>query len=644
MSEQRKTFQTEVRQMLDLVIHSLYSHAEIFLRELISNASDAIDRARFEAVSAGGLAEPEGGWRIQLAADPAARTLVIRDNGIGMSAEDLDAHLGTIASSGTKRFLAEARQAAAAGTPELIGQFGVGFYSAFMVADRVTVLTRRAGQERAWRWESTGDGTYTVAEADKASAGTEITLHLKEDRADYAAGWKIRELVRKYSNYIAFPIELREVKPAPAEGEKPEAEEAPAPPPAPEVLNSSKAIWMRGKGEVGEAEYHEFYQAQFHDYQPPLRVIPFSAEGATEFRALLFIPAHAPWDLFTDPEQRGLHLYVKRVFILNNCPDLVPAWMRFVKGVVDSADLPLNVSREILQDSALVRRIQKSLVARVLSELKELKEKDPDTYRKFHGQFGRLLREGIHGDAAHADKLKELLLYDTTATAPDRPAFLKDYLDRMTPDQKAIYYLPAASRAAAEASPLLEPFRARQLEVILVTDAADEMILPQIREYGGKRLVSVQEGASDLLTEEEKQSRATARQEETTRHEALLKRLGELLKDDVREVRLSDRLTDSPCCLVSDGGMGPHLERLMRLQAGGETSMFSRALELNAAHPVVQAVARMHATNPEDPALADYAALLRDQALLLDGAPVKEPARFARLLNQFLVQAGPAAR
>ena len=643
MTEQRKIFQTEVRQVLDLVIHSLYSHADIFLRELISNASDAIDRARFEAVSNKEIAEPTGGWKIQLVADPKARTLVLRDNGVGMSAEELDKNLGTIASSGTKRFLEEARKAAAAGTPELIGQFGVGFYSAFMVADRVTVLTRRVGQDRAFKWESTGDGSYTVADAEKPDAGTEITLHLKEDKAEYAGRWKIQELVRKYSNYIAFPIELSEVKeptPPPAEGEK--KDEEPAEDQGPEVLNSTKAIWVRGKNEVTEAEYLEFYKAQFHDYRDPLQTIPFSAEGATEFRALLFIPSHAPWDVFTDPENRGLHLYVKRVFIMNNCADLIPAWMRFLKGVVDSADLPLNVSREILQDSALVRRIQKSLVSRVLSELRDLKEKNAEKYLNFHTQFGRLLREGVHADHGNADKLKDLLMFETSAGAAGKPVFLKDYADRLQPDQKAIYYLSASSRAAAEASPLLEPFKARKLEVLFFTDAADEYIIPDLGEYAGKKFVSVQEGAADLDSAEEKQAKETARKEASTTHADLLKRLGELLKDDVREVRLSDRLTDSPCCLVADGGMGPHMERMMRMQGGMgmDMPMFKRSLELNPTHPVLGVLAKHFQANPEATELADYAALLRDQALLLEGSPAKEPARFARLVSQLMVKAG----
>jgi molecular chaperone HtpG len=434
--------------------------------------------------------------------------------------------------------------------------------------------------------------------------------------------------VKKYSNYIAFPIELDS-----ADADK-------KPDDKPEVLNSTKAIWTRSKSDVTEAEYQEFYKGQFHDYREPMHVIPFSAEGATEFRALLFIPSHAPWDVFSDPENRGLHLYVKRVFIMNNCPDLIPAWMRFVKGVVDSADLPLNVSREILQDSALVRRIQKSLVSRVLNELKDLREKNADKYRTFHEQFGRLLREGLHADRDNAEKLKELLLFETSASEAGKPVFFKDVADRVQPDQKAFYYISANSRAAAEASPLLEPFRARKLEVIFFTDAADEYIIPDLGEYAGKKFVSVQDGAKDLDSEEEKKSKETARKDAEAKYGDLLKKIQELLKDDIREARFSDRLTDSACCLVAEGGLGPHMERYLRMQGGGDanSTMFKRVLELNPAHPVLAKMESFRAENPEHAALADYAALLRDQALLLEGSPAKEPARFARLVSRLMVE------
>ena len=624
MSEQaeRHEFQTEVRELLDLMIHSLYSHKDIFLRELISNASDALDKVRFESVSRPELA-PVGELEIRLEVDAEAHTLAVHDNGIGMSRQEIVENLGTIARSGTREFLAAVREAQAATAPELIGQFGVGFYSSFMVADRITVVTRRAGTEEATRWESTGDGGYTLDAADRPATGTTVTLHLKpkdeeDGLQDYTQGRVLKDLVKRYSDFVSYPIRL--------EGE---------------TLNSMKAIWARGKDEVTEDEHREFYKHISHDWNDPLEHLSVHIEGGFEARALLYIPSKAPFDLHhRDGGHRGLSLYVKRVFIMDDWRDLLPAYLRFVRGVVSSDDLSLNVSREILQKDRQVQAIRKYLVRRILAALKETKEQRPEKYQTFWTEFGAVLKEGLVAFEEGHDKLLELIL--APSTDGPRPTSLGDYVKRMKEGQPAAYYVTAPTRETAERSPHLEAFRARGYEVLFFLDPIDELWLRLPREVEGKKLVSVAKGAVDLGTEEEKKQEETAREETSERFKDLLLALRAALQDEVRDVRLSARLTSSPACLVGEtGDLSPHLEELLR-RSGQEVPKVKRVLELNPEHPLVTRLQAFHAAHPADERFRRYAELLHGQAILAEGGTLPDPAAFSRRLAELLVEATEA--
>jgi molecular chaperone HtpG len=617
---ERYEFQAEVRELLDLMIHSLYSHKDIFLRELISNASDALDKLRFEALSHPELTAA-GEPAITLTVDAAARTLAVEDNGIGMSRQELVEGLGTIARSGTREFLRAVREAKAAGTPELIGQFGVGFYSSFMVADRVTVVTRRAGSGEATRWESTGDGSYTLGAADRPTAGTTVTLHLKpadeeDGLQDYTQPWVLKDIVKRYSDFVTYPIRL--------EGQ---------------TLNSMKAIWARGRDEVTEDEYREFYKHISHERDDPLEHLSVHMEGGFEARALLYIPSKAPFDLHDrSGGGRGLALYVKRVFILDDWRELLPPYLRFVRGVVSSDDLSLNVSRELLQKDRQVQAIRKYLVRRLLTLLKEMKEERTDKYRIFWTEFGSVLKEGLLGLGEDQDKLLDLVLAASTEGAT--AVSLGEYVRRMKDGQPAIYYLAAASREAAERSPHLEAFRARGYEVLLFVDPIDEFWLRLRREYEGKPLVSVTQGPVDLGGGED------AKKQEEAAREAAGERLGDLLlalraalQDEVRDVRLSERLISSPACLVGDAGdLSPHLEELLR-RSGREQPKVKRVLELNPSHPLVERLQAFHAAHPGDERFGRYARLLLGQAVLAEGGVLPDPAAFSRGLAELLLEA-----
>jgi len=644
LSTQTKTFKTEVSQLLDLVIHSLYSNKEIFLRELISNASDAIDRARFEALSNSDLQTPEGGWKIKLVPNKDENTLTLIDNGIGMNEVELETNIGTIANSGTKAFLKQLKEAEAKDRPELIGQFGVGFYASFMVAEKVEILTRRVGETQAWHWTSTGDGTYEIEESARDQHGTTIILHLRreedEDGAeDFTAEYKLREIVKKYSEYIAFPV-VMDVKrsekdeEASKEGEDPVYKDVIKE----EILNSMKAIWTRPKAEVTEEEYHTFYKAAFHDWEDPRNIIHWSAEGTTEFKGLLFIPKKAPFDLFYNDEAKGLHLYVKRVFIMNDCKELVPGYLRFVKGVVDSADLSLNVSREILQNNPLVRRIGKNVVSKVLSTLKELQEKDPEAYEDFWREFGKVVKEGMHTDYANKDKISHLLRFESSKTDPGKTVSLKDYLDRMQPDQKEIYYLTGESRAVVENSPLLEAFKARNLEVLFLTDTIDEWVIPALDSYEEKPLKGIHRGDVNLDSEDEQKEKEAKLEEAKETYASVLEALKKGLGDKIKEVRFSKRLTDSAAVLVSDdSGIDANMERMMKAM-GQVVPVAPRILELNPAHPVLTKLKTMVEANAEDPEITEYAELLRDQAVLTEGGDLENPARFAQQISKLMAK------
>lgn len=642
MSKTTKQFQTEVQQLLDLVIHSLYSNKDIFLRELISNASDAIDKIRFEAHSNEMLLEANSDWKIKLVPDKDAGTLTIRDNGIGMTIAEVEENIGTIARSGTKAFMQSLKDSTTSGNPELIGQFGVGFYASFMVADRVVLETRTAGAaEAGCRWESSGDGSYTIEECNREVRGTEITLHLKDEFKQYLDEWKIRSIVKKYSDYIQYPVVMditRSETPKGVDGEEIEGagtiektEE--------QTLNSMKAIWARPRSEVTEEEYKEFYKHVSHDYDDPFRTIHFSAEGTSEFKALLYLPAKKPFDMFMNDRKKGLQLYVKRVFISDKCEELIPDYLRFVKGVVDSSDLPLNVSREILQEDVQIKRIQKSLVGKVLSTLAEVKEKEYDDYVKFWKEFGQVVKEGLHFDYANKEKLQDLILFESTATAAGAFVSLKEYVGRMAEGQKEIYYITGASRETLEQSPHLEAFRAKNFEVLFLTDPVDEWVVQSLHEYDEKPLKAADRGDISLDNEDEKKEKEKKREEAQKQFSDLISLISDRLKDKVKEVRFSNRLTDSACCLVADEyGMNANMERIMKAmnQAVPESK---RILELNPDHAILKAMAAIHQKDASAGSLTDYADLLYDQALLTEGSIIKDPLRFTRLVSDLMVKA-----
>ena len=592
MTKATKKFETEVQQLLDLVIHSLYSNRDIFLRELISNASDAIDKVRFESNSSESILEGNTDWRIKIIPDKGAGTLTIRDNGIGMSILEVEENIGTIARSGTRSFMESIKGKSLQDNPELIGQFGVGFYSSFMVADRVTIITRKGGLDKTGGclWESTGDGSYTIEECEKEGRGTDVILHLKEDLKEYLDEWRIRSIVKKYSDYVQYPIVMditREETPKGVDGKEIEGagtiEKT-----TEETLNSMKAIWTRPKGEVTDEEYEEFYKHISHDFEKPLKTIHYSAEGVSEFKAILYIPAHKPFDLFLREHKHGVHLYVKRVFITDNCEAVLPDYLRFMKGVVDSSDLPLNVSREILQEDVQIKRIQKNLVGKVLSTLSEMKEKSGEDYLKFYKEFGPVLKEGIHFDLASKDKLQELVLFESSKTEPGAYVSLKEYTERMPEGQKEIYFITGTSRKALEGSPHLEIFRSKGYEVLFMLDPVDEWVVQSLNEYDGKKLKAVDRGDVDLGSEEEKKEQEAKKEEHVKHYKDLLEFIKETLKDRVKEVRLSNRLTDSACCLVADEyGMNANMERILKAM-NQEVPDSKRVLELNPEHPIMQ--------------------------------------------------------
>jgi molecular chaperone HtpG len=620
MTEQpeRHEFQAEVRELLDLMIHSLYSHKDIFLRELISNASDALDKIRFEALSRPELAAGE--LAVALEIDAAARTLAVHDNGIGMSRAEVVENLGTIARSGTREFLRAIREAKAAAAPELIGQFGVGFYASFMVADRITVVTRRAGTEEATRWESTGDGSYTLGAAERPAAGTTVTLHLKaqdeEDGLnDYTRAGVLKDIVKRYSDFVTYPIRLQD-----------------------ETLNSMKAIWARDKDAVTEDEHREFYKHVSHDWNDPLEHLSVHMEGSFEARALLYIPSKAPFDLHDRAGgQRGLSLYVKRVFIMDDWRELLPPYLRFVRGVVSSDDLSLNVSREILQKNRQIQAIRKYLVRRLLAAFKEMKEQRADRYRTLWAEFGAVLKEGLLGLEEEPDRLLELVL----AASTDGPALtsLGEYVGRMKSGQPAIYYLTAASREAAERSPHLEAVRARGYEVLFFLDPIDELWLRMRREFEGKPLTSVSHGGVDLGSGADGTKEGSVPEEIGERFKALLLALRVALQDEIKDVRLSARLTSSPACLVGEpGDLSAHIEDLLR-RSGRDVPQAKRVLEVNPSHPLLMRLVAFHAAHPDDERFRCYAELLHGQAVLAEGGTLSDPAAFSRRLAELLVEA-----
>ena len=642
MATEKKEFKTEVQQLLNLVIHSLYSNKDIFLRELISNGSDAIDRLSFEALSNKELIKDDPEFRIKLFVDNEAKTLRIEDNGIGMTRDELEKNIGTIAHSGTRRFMEELKKGKAKANPELIGQFGVGFYSAFMVADNVILKTRPATGNESWTWESSGDGTYEISEGGRDKRGTEITLHLNESSRDYIVEFRLRQIIKKYSDFVEYPVVMdiiRDETPMDDEGKPKEGAEKQTTV-TEETLNSMKAIWMRPKSEVKKEEYNEFYKHVSHDYTDPLKTIHYSAEGKIEFKALLYLPAKAPFDMFQqEGTKHGIHLYVKRIFIMDNCEALLPRYLRFARGVVESNDLPLNVSREILQEDVIIKKIEKSVTTKILSELKSMMKKSEEDYLNFYREFGKVLKEGIEVDPTNKDKIKDLLLFESSRTEPGRYVSFKEYTERMALDQKEIYYITGTSRSAVENSPHLEVFKKKEIEVLFMTEPVDEFILSSFGEYDEKSLKSIAQGDIDLGTEEENKIADEQKKEASGKYKKLIKKVQDSLKDEVKEVRLSDRLTDSASCLVTDDGdMNPQMERIFAAM-NQQVPETKRILELNPDHPVIETMNDLFAADKKNPKLADYSELLYDQALLTEGIAIKDPARFARLVTGLMVQA-----
>ncbi len=633
-------FQAEARQLLDLMVHSVYSNKDSFLRELISNASDALDKLRLEAFQNKDLDVDTSDLHIEIEVDKAARTLTVRDNGIGMTRAEVVDLIGTLAKSGTAELRQKLREAQnAAGSEELIGQFGIGFYSSFMVADKIELLTRKAGQSEGTRWESSGEGTYTIESLDDAPQGTSVCLHLKpvdaeDELHDYTAEWKIKELVKRYSDFIAWPVRMAVERRTPAAeegGEEVVTVET-------ETLNSMKALWARPKDEVTDEEYKEFYKHIAHAWDDPLEVITMKAEGTFEYQALLFIPSHAPFDLFNqDTTKVGVQLYVKRVFIMDDCDQLMPQYLRFVKGVVDAQDMSLNVSREILQQDRQINAIRRRLTKKILATIKDLQSERPQDYRTLWTQFGRVLKEGLLSDADNQATLLSVSSFASTHS-DEEPTTLAEYVERMKDGQEQIFYATGQTREQLLKSPHLEAFKSKGYEVLLLTDPVDEVWVETVTEFDGHRLQSVAKGEVDLDSEEDKTAHEAEREEQEKDFADLLAWLKETLSDHVTQVRLSNRLTESPACLITEAfGMTPALARMY--QASGQVVPGAkRILELNPNHALVAALQQGHKNRADDSSLAETAELLYGTALLAEGGALDDPARFAGMLANRLAQ------
>lgn len=628
-------FQAETTQLLHLMIHSLYTQKEIFLRELISNASDALDRLRFESLTKSDLVPDNHKYEIRLKPDVAGRTLTVSDTGIGMNRQELVEHIGTIARSGTRELRKRAQESQ---SPEVIaesiGQFGVGFYSAFMVADKVTITTRRAGETGATQWESTGNGTYTLAEVEKEGCGTHITLHLKPMDAesgieDFTDRWKLSMIVHKYSDFIAYPIIYE--GPAQEPGEPEEVDK----PPVEKPLNSMKPLWTRSRTEVTESDYNDFYKHLSNDWNEPLKVLPLKAEGAFEYEALLFIPSQAPHDLFYHAGEMGLRLYARRVMVMDKCEDLLPRYLRFIKGVVDSTDLPLNISRQRLQQDRHITQIRKWLTRKVLDALADLQEKDAEKYLKLWHEFGRALKEGVSADYDNREKLLPLLLFESS-NDPEKLTTLKSYIERMKAEQKDILYLTGESRPVLENSPHLESVKEKAYEVLYLVDPVDELLVQHLHEFEGKHLKSVTKGKANWGTDEEKQSQEEQLKKKEEEYTDFLQASQKKLDQYVKQIRFSARLVNSPVCLVTEEHeYSPNLERLLQKGKGGGPKQ-RRIMELNSDHPIVARLLERFKSNHEDPAVSDSMDLLFQLSLLAEGSEVADPVRLNQLTLDLL--------
>jgi molecular chaperone HtpG len=623
MAKQTQSFNAEIKQLLDLMIHSLYSHKEIFLRELVSNASDAIDKLKFQSLTHTSLLP--AGWEptIRLTPDTEKRLLKISDNGIGMTQEEVVSFIGTIARSGSKNFAEISKELK--DKPELIGQFGVGFYSAFMVADKVTLHTQKAGSNEGVLWESTGDGTYTLDNIPRAEGtGTSITLHLKtfkeEDEVqDFTDAWVLKGLVKKYSDFVAHPIKMM--------GEKED-----------ETLNSQKALWLRSPSEITKEEYKEFYQHLTHDWNEPLKTIHYKAEGTMEFNALLYIPGKKPWNFNMRDAEYGLSLYIKRVFIMNDTKDLLPPYLRFIKGLIDSSDLSLNVSREILQQDRQVGQIRKNVTNKILAQLKDLITKERSEYENFWNEFGSTLKEGLPSDAANKEKLQDLFLFHTTNS--DKMTTLEEYVARMKPEQKHIYFITGENISQLANSPYLEQLKEKNYEVILLVDPIDEWMTDSLKEYKSKPLQSIMKEGLELDTEEEKQKKEDAKKISEEKFKPVLEILKTTLEHNVKDVVISDRLTSTPVCLVA-GAHDPsaHMQKLLGQMGQEYKTPVKRIMEINPKHPLFE---KMLQATPEQ--RKQWAEILYGQALLTEGSELPDPVKFSQQIAELMVQAASATK
>jgi len=624
MSErQEHHFKAEVTQVLRLVIQSLYSNQEVFLRELVSNASDALDKLRFRSIQDPELLSPDHVLKIRISADPEKKTLTIWDNGVGMTADELAQSLGTVAWSGTREFAEKLKQAQSADQKvDLIGQFGVGFYSAYLVADEVEVISRAAGTEEAHAWISKGESTFTIEPATRDVSGTTVVLHLKDESAEFLEPFRIKQLISRYSDYIAHPIELGEI-----EKESSELKFT--------AINQASALWQRNSKDVSKEQYEDFYKHLTHDWEPPLAYKHFKIEGTQMFVGLLFLPKRAPFDLFEPEPAHGVRLHVKRVFVMDNCQELVPRWLRFVRGVVDSEDLPLNVSREVLQDSRAVRIIKKQVVSQTLDLIEELASGQAEEYAAFWKVFGAVIKEGLHFEPEYKDRVSKLLRYESTAGS--ELTSLDTYVERMKTGQNAIYYTAGSSRAQLESSPHLELLKKRGYEVLFLTDPVDPFAVSTLESYGDKPLVSAMQ--ADLKLDDADKPKDDSKSEEKPEMVPFITRIREVLKDRVADVRASERLTDSPVCLVvSDGGMSPHIERMMRASRM-QVPENRRIFEVNVDHPLIARLSALESQVPGNERVGDWILVLYDQALLSEGSPIADPGLFARRLSALLTLA-----
>jgi len=621
----KRKFKSELSQILHIITHSLYSNTEIFLRELISNASDAIDKLRFEGLNDDALFENDKDWKIKIAVDKEAGTITVSDNGIGMSKESIIENLGTIARSGTRAFLESLQEAQDQDRPELIGQFGVGFYSSFMVADSVTVISRQAGlpADQAVKWTSDGESDYTIQEIEKESRGTDVILHLKEDAQEFLEDWRIKKIVKQFSDFVQHPIVMDVEREE--EGEKIVEEE---------TLNSQVALWLRDKSEVEADDYNQFYRQISNNFTDPAKVIHYTAEGFSEFTVLLFIPSSRPLEMQFGDMKYGPRLYINRVLIMDNCEQLLPSYLRFVKGVVDCPDLPLNVSREMLQENPLLHRIQKHVVKSVLKGLAELMDEDYEIYREFYGHLGEILKEGLAQDWDNREKIGDLLLFESINNSAGEVISLSQYVENMPEDQSEIYYLTGERRDLLENAPYLEVFKERGWDVLLLIDPIDEFVIPHLPEYQEKPL----KAADDEKFESQSESEESGNAEQKEAYLPLLEALRQNL-EGVKEVRLSSRLRTSASCIVNEeGAMSENMRRIMKKLNQQEMPESEKILELNPDHAVVIALKNIYEADSNDPKVQSYGQLLYDQAVIAEGSPLKNPAEFAQRVNELLIK------